>query len=291
MPSLTDKTVLISGATRGIGLAIAVRAARDGANVAILGKTTQPHPRLAGTLRTAARSVEDAGGHALPIMCDIRFAEQVDEAIQQTVDRFGGIDVLVNNASAISLTSTQDTEVKRWNLMHDINVRGTFLVTRAATPHLRRANQAHVLTMSPPLDLDPRWFAPHVAYTTSKMAMSMLTVGFAQELRGDGIAVNALWPLTTIDTAAVRNVLGGEDLASSSRRPEIVADAAHAILTSSTYTTGNFFIDEEVLADRGVTDFDSYSVTPGAALTLDFFVPRDTVARSHSRLVASALYE
>lgn len=278
--SLAGKTLLITGGSRGIGLAIGLRAAADGANVAIAAKTTQAHPRLPGTIYTAAEEVEAAGGSALPVVCDIRFEDQVVAAVEATVERFGGIDVVVNNASAISLTPTLQTEMKRYDLMNQVNTRGTFVVSKAAIPHLKEAANPHILTMSPPLDMRARWFAPHVAYTIAKMGMSMCTLGMSEELRADGIAVNSLWPLTTIDTAAVRNVLGGDAMARRSRTPQILADAAYAILTRpSRECTGNFFIDEEVLRSEGVTDFDQYA--PGATEPpfLDFFVPDEVVAR------------
>jgi citronellol/citronellal dehydrogenase len=275
MASLKDKTVVVSGGSRGIGLAIAVRAARDGAQVALLGKTDQPHPKLSGTLHTAASEVERAGGTALPIVCDIRSDEQVAHAIDQVVDRFGGIDICVNNASAVSPTTTLATDMKRYDLMHDINVRGTFLVSKTCLPHLLAAGNPHILTLSPPLDMAAHWFAPHLAYTMSKMAMSMVTLGLAEELAAQGVAVNSLWPLTTIDTAAVRNLLGGEAVVATRRTAEIVGDAAYAILTRpARECTGNFFIDEDVLREEGVTDFERYAVTPGAELTADFFVPQ-----------------
>lgn len=281
--SLAGRTVLLSGGTRGIGLAIAVRVAADGANVVLLGKTDQPHPKLPGTLHTAAAQVEAAGGLALPVVCDIRFDDQVLAAVEQAVAAFGGIDVLVNNASAISPTPTLDTEMKRFDLMHQVNVRGTFMVTKAALPHLLKAPNPHVLTLSPPLDLDPKWYAPHLAYTMSKMAMSMVTLGLAAEFASQGIAVNSLWPLTSVDTAAVRNVLGGDGMAATSRTTDIVADAAHAILTRpAREATGNFYIDEEVLREEGVTDFTRYAPHASGPLTLDFFVPDATAARSHT---------
>jgi citronellol/citronellal dehydrogenase len=285
MTSLKGKTVLVSGGSRGIGLAIAVRAARDGAQVAVLGKTGEPNPKLPGTLYSAASEVERAGGTALPIVCDIRSDEQVTRAVDEVVARFGGIDVCVNNASAISPTTTPATDMKRYDLMHDINVRGTFLVSKTCLPHLMAAANPHILTLSPPLDMAAHWFAPHLAYTMSKMAMSMVTLGLAEELAAHGVAVNSLWPLTTIDTAAVRNLLGGAGAAASSRTAEIVADAAHVILTRPARDcTGNFFIDEEVLREEGVTDFERYAVTPGAGLTVDFFVPRGSLAHATSAL-------
>lgn len=276
--SLKDKTLFISGASRGIGLAIALRAARDGARVVIAAKTAEPHPRLPGTIYTAAREIEDAGGEALPIICDIRFEDQVETAIAQAVARFGGIDICINNASAISPTPTLDTEMKRYDLMHSINTRGTFLVSRLCIPHLKAAANPHILNLAPPLDMDAKWFAPHLAYTMAKMGMSLCTLGMSREFADDGIAVNSLWPLTAIDTAAVRNVLGGADTVQGSRTPAIMADAAHAILSrSSRECSGNFFVDEVLLREEGVEDFAPYAVDPDADLIRDFFVP-DAVA-------------
>ena len=273
-PALAGKTVLISGGSRGIGLAIALRAARDGANVALLAKTAEPHPKLEGTVFTAAEQIEDAGGHALPIVGDVRDEQSVLGAVAKTVERFGGLDICVNNASAIDLSSIESLPMKRYDLMQDINTRGTFLMTKACVPHLKRAVNPHVLTLSPPLSLDPKWFAPYLAYALSKFGMSMCTLGLAQELRGDGIAVNSLWPRTIIATAAVRNLLGGEEAMLRSRRPEIVADAAHAILVRpSRRTTGNFFLVEDVLAEEGITDLSSYGYgEPSAELQKDIFV-------------------
>lgn len=286
--SLAGRTVLVSGGTRGIGLAIAVRAAADGANVVLLGKTDQPHPQLRGTLHTAAADVEAAGGHALPVVCDIRFEDQVLAAVEQAVSAFGGVDVLVNNASAISPTPTLATQMKRFDLMHQVNGRGTFMVTKTTLPHLLQADNPHVLTLSPPLDLDPKWYAPHLAYTMSKMTMSMVTLGLAAEFASHGVAVNSLWPLTSIDTAAVRNVLGGDGMAATSRTTDIVADAAHAILTRpAREATGNFYIDEEVLRAEGVTDFTRYAPHTSGPLTLDFFVPDATAGRSHTPVTSS----
>jgi citronellol/citronellal dehydrogenase len=283
--SLLGKTLLITGGTRGIGLAIALRAARDGANVAILGKTAQPHPRLPGTVFTAAAEVEGAGGRALALVGDVRSEEQVLDAVARTVAAFGGLDVLVNNASAISLTGTLDTELKRYDLMHQVNARGTFLCSKACVPHLRRAANPHILTLSPPLDLRAKWFAPHAAYTMAKFGMSLCTLAMAEEFRKEGIAVNSLWPLTVIDTAAVRNLLGGEALARCSRRPEMVADAAHAVLVRpARECTGNFFIDEEVLRAEGVDDFTRYAVDTQAPLAADYFLPDAVLERTPTRL-------
>ena len=270
---LKGKTLFITGASRGIGLAIALRAARDGANVTIAAKTTQAHPRLPGTIRSAAAEIEAAGGQALACAVDVRDDGQIQDAVARTVERFGGIDILVNNASAISLTGTRDTEMKRFDLMHQVNVRATFACTRACLPHLEKAANPHVLVMSPPLSVEARWFAPHLAYTLTKMGMSLCVLGFAEELRGAGIAVNALWPRTIIATAAIRNLLGGEEAIKGARWPAIVADAAHAILTrASREATGRFFIDDEVLAAAGVTDLSPYAVVPGAQLLPDLFL-------------------
>jgi citronellol/citronellal dehydrogenase len=271
--SLAGKTLFITGASRGIGLAIATRAARDGARVAIVAKTAEPHPKLPGTIYTAAQAIEAAGGQALPIVCDIQHDEQVAAAVHKTVETFGGIDVLVNNASAIHLTGTEATPMKRYDLMHRINTRGTFLCSQLCIPHLRQAANPHILNLSPPLNMEARWFAPHVAYTMAKFGMSMCVLGMAEELKRDGIAVNALWPRTVIATAAVQNLLGGDAAIAGSRKPEIMADAAHVILTRPARTfTGNFCIDDEVLASAGVTDLSGYATSPGAQLIPDFFV-------------------
>ncbi|MFI0849032.1 SDR family oxidoreductase [Mesorhizobium sp. IMUNJ 23232] len=278
--SLKGKTLFISGGSRGIGLAIALRAARDGANVTIAAKTDTPHPKLPGTIHTAAAEIEAAGGRGLAVLCDIRDEGQVAEAVARTVEKFGGIDICVNNASAIQLTGTLETDMKRFDLMHQINTRGTFLVSKMCIPHLKLAQNPHILNLAPPLDMKEKWFKGHVAYTMAKFGMSMCTLGMSAEFASAGIAVNSLWPLTAIDTAAVRNLLGGEAVASISRSPEIMADAAHAILNRpSRETTGNFFIDEEVLRAEGVTDFEKYA--PGAAgkLAGDFFVPDEVFAR------------
>jgi citronellol/citronellal dehydrogenase len=285
MRDLRGKTLFITGASRGIGLTIALRAARDGANVAIVSKTTEAHPKLPGTIYTAASVIEEAGGKALPIPCDIRFEDQVRSAVEQTVATFGGIDVCVNNASAISLTSTAQTEMKRFDLMNAVNVRGTFLCSREVLPHLRRAENPHILNLSPPLDMQAKWFAPHLAYSIAKYGMSLCTLGMAEEFRKDGIAVNSLWPVSTIDTAAVRNLLGGTIAATVSRTPQILADAAHAILCcSSRECTGCFFIDEEVLRLNGTTDFSAYASVPDEQLARDFFVPDEFFERVPSRV-------
>jgi citronellol/citronellal dehydrogenase len=283
--SLQGKTLFITGASRGIGLAIALRAARDGANVAIAAKTIEPHPKLPGTIYTAAEEIERAGGKALALPCDIRFEDQVYLAVRKTVERFGGIDACVNNASAISLTRTVDTEMKRYDLVNQVNARGTFLCSKAAIPYLAKAGNPHILNLAPPLDMKARWFKNHVAYAMAKFGMSMCTLGMAEELRPQGIAVNSLWPLTMIDTAALRNLLGGDAMARASRKPEILADAAAVILSRPAAScTGNFFIDEEVLRDAGVTDFTRYANDPDARLVPDFFVPEDAIARSATRL-------
>lgn len=269
--TLKGKTLFISGGSRGIGLAIATRAARDGANVVIAAKTEEPHPKLPGTIHSAAEEIERAGGQALAVRCDIREEDDVRAAVRAAVDRFGGIDVLVNNASAISLTPTLETPMKRFDLMHGVNARGTFLCSQVALPHLKEAENPHILTLAPPLNLDPRWFAPHLAYTMAKYGMSMCVLGMAEEFRKDGVAVNALWPRTIIHTAAL-NLLPGVDVRGC-RTPDIVADAAHAVLVRpAARTTGRFFIDEEVLAEEGVTDFGRYAVEPGVPLLTDLFL-------------------
>ncbi|MEC7519799.1 MAG: NAD(P)-dependent oxidoreductase [Myxococcota bacterium] len=273
MATLKGKTLFITGASRGIGKAIALRAARDGANVAIAAKTVEPHPRLPGTIHTAAEEIEAAGGKALPLQVDIRDEARVQEAIAETVEKFGGIDVLVNNASAIMLTGTLQTPMKRFDLMHQVNARGTFVCSQAAIPHLAKSDNPHILNISPPLNMETKWFAPHVAYTMAKFGMSMCVLGMHEELRPKKIAVNALWPRTAVATAAVQNLLGGDEAMKGSRKPEIMADAAHVVLTRpSTEATGNFYIDDEVLTEAGVTDFDQYAVDPSAELIPDFFL-------------------
>jgi len=258
--SLAGKTLFISGGSRGIGLAIALRAARDGANVALIAKTAEPHPKLEGTVFTAAEQIEASGGSALPVVGDIRDDAQVLAAVEQTAERFGGIDVCVNNASAINLAGTEALEMKRYDLMQDINTRGTFVVSKACIPHLKSAENPHVLTLSPPLNMDPKWFKGHVAYTIAKYGMSMCTIGMAEEFRDAGIAFNGLWPRTIIATAAVQNLLGGDEAMARSRRPELVADAAHAVVTRpSRECTGNLFLAEDVLAEDGITDMAAYS--------------------------------
>ncbi len=259
MTDLANTTMFISGGSRGIGLAIAKRAARDGANVCLIAKTAEPDPRLEGTIYTAAEEIEQAGGQALPVVGDIRDEQSVAGAVAQCVERFGGIDVCLNNASAINLNGTEAMEMKRYDLMQDINTRGTYVVSKYCIPHLKAAGNPHVLTLSPPLNLNPKWFAHHAAYTIAKYGMSMCTLGMAEEFRGEGIAFNALWPRTIVATAAVQNLLGGDAAMARSRKPEIMADAAYAILTRpSRECTGNFFIDDEVLAQDGITDLSGY---------------------------------
>jgi citronellol/citronellal dehydrogenase len=268
--TLAKKTLFISGASRGIGLAIGVKAARDGANVVIAAKTAEAHPKLAGTIYTAAKEIEAAGGKALPLVCDIRNEEQVHDCVKKAVETFGGIDVCINNASAINLTGTLETTMKKYDLMHQINLRGTFLVSQACLPHLLSAKTPHILNLSPPLNMDAKWFGPHVAYTMAKFGMSMCVLGMAEEFKGK-VAVNALWPKTTIATAAV-NMLGGDELMKASRSPAIMADAAYTILTKPLTFTGNFCIDEQVLRDAGVTDFLPYRMDPAVEPMPDFFV-------------------
>lgn len=277
MSDLKGKTMFVSGGSRGIGLAIATRAAQDGANVIIAAKTAEPHPRLPGTIYTAAEQIEQAGGQALPIVCDIRDEQQVESAVAAGAEAFGGIDICVNNASAISLTPTLNTSMKRYDLMHQINTRGTFLVSKTCIPYLLKSDNPHILNLSAPLNMEEKWFAPHVAYTMAKFGMSMCVLGMAGEFREQGIAVNALWPRTVIATAAVQNLLGGEDMIKRSRKPEIMADAAHVILTRpSREFSGNFCIDDEVLESAGVTDLSIYAVDPSVEPIPDFFVdPRD----------------
>ncbi len=271
--SLKGKTLFISGASRGIGLAIGVRAARDGANVVIAAKTAEPNPKLPGTIYSAAEEIERAGGKALPCIVDIRSEDQIQAAVAKAVAMFGGIDILVNNASAISLSGTLQTPMKRYDLMHQINTRGTFACSQACLPHLLKAENPHILNLSPPLNMEARWFGPHVAYTMAKFGMSMCVLGMAEEFRSEGVAVNALWPRTTIATAAINNLLGGEAIMKGSRKPEIMGDAAHYIFTRPSRTcTGNFFIDDEVMASEGITNLDHYAFFPGEPLIPDFFV-------------------
>ncbi|MBX3186380.1 MAG: NAD(P)-dependent oxidoreductase [Labilithrix sp.] len=276
MSTLKGKTLFITGASRGIGKAIALRAAKDGANVVVAAKTADPHPKLPGTIYTAKEEIEAAGGKALACIVDVRFEEQIQEAVKQTVATFGGIDILVNNASAISLTGTLETPLKRFDLMHGINTRGTFACSQACIPHLEKAENPHILNISPPLNMEAKWFAPHVAYTMAKFGMSLCVLGMAEELKSKKIAVNALWPKTVIATAAVQNLLGGDATVRGSRSPDIMADAAHAILTrKSSELTGNFCVDEQVLREAGVTDFSAYAMTPGmkdSDLIPDYFL-------------------
>ncbi len=273
MANLDGKTLFITGGSRGIGLAIAKRAARDGANVVIAAKTAEPHPKLPGTIYTAAQEIEEAGGAALPVVCDIRSEDQVEAAVAAAAERFGGIDICVNNASAISLRPTTHTSMRRYDLMHQVNTRGTFLVSKTCLPHLGKAENPHILNISPPLLMEEKWFAPHVAYTMAKYGMSLCVLGMAGEFREAGVAVNALWPRTAIATAAVQNLLGGDEMIKRSRKPEIMADAAHVILTKpSREFTGNFCIDDETLESSGVTDLSGYAVDPDAELLPDFFV-------------------
>jgi citronellol/citronellal dehydrogenase len=274
MASLKGKTLFITGASRGIGKAIALRAARDGANVVVAAKTVEPHPRLPGTIYSAAEEIEAAGGRALASVVDVRDEDQIRAAVARAADTFGGIDILVNNASAISLSRTVDTPLKRFDLMHQINTRGTFACSQACIPYLAKAENPHILNLAPPLTaLQPRWFAPHLAYTMAKFGMSLCVLGMAEELRPQGIAVNALWPRTIIATAAVNNLLGGEQAMKGARTPEIMGDAAHVILTRpSREFTGHFCIDDEVLGSAGITDLDRYAVTPGGALLPDLFL-------------------
>lgn len=275
MTTLAGKTLFLSGGSRGIGLAIALRAARDGANVVIAAKTAEPHPKLEGTVYTAAAAIEAAGGRALPVVCDIRSEDQVAAAVAAAVERFGGIDIVVNNASAISLTRIAETDIKRFDLMHAINTRGTYLVTKTCLPHLKQAPNPHVLMLSPPLDMQAKWFAGHVAYSIAKFGMSLCVLGMADELKPDGIAVNALWPRTTIATAAIANILGGAALMRRSRSADILADAAHLVVTQPARAfTGRFLIDDTFLHDYGgVTDFERYRIDPTTTLAADFFVP------------------
>jgi citronellol/citronellal dehydrogenase len=273
MGSLKGKTLFITGASRGIGKAIGLRAAQDGANIVVAAKTAEPHPKLEGTIYSAVKDFEAAGGRGLACLTDIRFEDQVRAAVDKAVETFGGIDILVNNASAIQLTGTLETPMKRFDLMHGVNMRGTYLTSQACLPYLLKAKNPHILNISPPLSMDAKWFAHNVAYTMAKFGMSMCVLGMAEEFRDRGVAVNALWPRTAIATAAVRNLLGGEAAIRGCRTPEIMADAAHVILTrDSRKCTGNFFIDDDVLKSEGVTNFDRYAVDPSVELTADFFV-------------------
>ncbi|THD27338.1 Hydroxysteroid dehydrogenase like protein 2 [Fasciola hepatica] len=275
LTNLAGKTIFITGGSRGIGRSIALRAARDGAKIVIAAKTAEPHPKLPGTIYTVASEIEKAGGEALACAVDIRFDDQVQKAIDRAVKTFGGIDILVNNASAISLTNTQSTEMKTYDLMMDINARGSFMCSKFCVPYLKKSPNPHILTLSPPLNMFPKWFSNHLAYSMSKYAMSMTVLGMAKELQPLGIAVNALWPRTAIYTSATKMIGGGEDFASFCRQPEIMADAAYAILTrpaKETKNTGNFFVDDDVLREQGVTDFEKYAIKPGGRLAPDFFL-------------------
>ena len=273
MKMLKNKTLFITGASRGIGKAIAIRAAQDGANIAAVAKTKEPHPKLPGTVYSAVEDINMAGGHGLACIADIRFEDQVKAAVDATIKEFGGIDIVINDASAISLTPTLETEMKRFDLMFSVNVRGTFMCSKICIPHLKKSENPHILNLSPPLNMASKWFAHHVAYTMSKYGMSMCVLGMAEEFKKDNIAVNALWPRTAIATAAVKNLLGGESAVKHSRKPEIVADAAYYIITEkSDQCTGNFFIDDEVLIEHGITDLSHYSVVPNARLIPDFFL-------------------
>ena len=270
---MKGKNVLITGGSRGIGKAIALRLAREGANIAIAAKTSEPHPKLEGTIHTAAAEIESLGVKALALQCDIRFEEQIEAAVAKTVETFGGIDILVNNASAINLTPTEQTEPKRFDLMHGIQIRGTFFTSRACIPHLKKSSHAHILNLSPPINLNPKWFAQHLAYTMSKYGMSMIVLGLAEELKSHKIAANALWPQTTIATAAVKNLLGGDYLMQMSRTPEIVGEAAfHILKRDPASCTGNFFIDEDVLKEEGITDLSAYAVNQEQSLMKDIFL-------------------
>jgi len=276
--SLKGKTLFVTGASRGIGLAIALRAARDGANIAVAAKTAEPHKHLPGTIHTAAEEIEGAGGRALPLVVDVRDEASVMAAVTRTVEAFGGIDICVNNASAIQLTRTEQTDMKRYDLMHQVNARGTFLVSKACIPHLRRSPNPHVLALSPPLDLAPHWFANHVAYSMAKYGMSLCMLGMAEEFRSDGIAFNALWPRTAIATAAIQFALAGDEAMGHCRTPEIMADAAWAIFNKPARSfTGRFLIDDSFLYEEGERDFDRYRVDPSKPLMPDFFVPADSL--------------
>ncbi|MDY8110115.1 NAD(P)-dependent oxidoreductase [Fulvimarina sp. 2208YS6-2-32] len=278
--SLESKTLFMSGGSRGIGLAIALRAAKDGANIVIAAKTDKPHPKLPGTIHTAVEEIEAAGGQGLATVCDIREDDQVKAAVAKAVERFGGIDICINNASAIQLTGTLETPMRRYDLMNEVNARGTFLVSQTCLPHLLKADNPHILNLAPPLDMKPKWFAGHTAYTMAKFGMSMCTLGMAAEFRDRNVGVNSLWPLTAIDTAAVRFALGGDAMAKMSRSPAIIADAAHVILTRpASQTSGNFFIDELLLREEGVTDFSIYGPEGGGDPVADFFVPDEVFAQ------------
>lgn len=286
--SLKGKTLFITGASRGIGKAIALRAAEDGANVAVAAKTTEPHPKLEGTIFSAAEEIEAAGGKALPIVLDVRDDDAVKTAIDKTADHFGGLDILVNNASAIQLTPLQQTDMKKFDLMHQINTRGTMACSKHAIPYLAKSENPHILMLSPPLDMQEKWFSPFVPYAIAKYGMSLVVLGLAGELRSKGVAVNALWPRTTIATAAIKNIIGGDKMMQTSRTPDILADAAYEVFnTPSKELSGQFLIDDTFLASRGVTDFDQYRVDPTQSLTPDFFVPDDSKAPASMKPVSS----
>lgn len=291
--SLQGKTIFMSGGSRGIGLAIAKRCAQDGANVAIAAKTAEPHPKLEGTIYTAAKEIEAAGGKALPLVCDIRDEAAVDAAVASCVEKFGGIDICINNASAVSPTPVMNTPMKRYDLMNEVNARGTFMLSQKSQPHLKNGTNPHIVNIAPPLDMDSRWFKNHTAYTMAKYGMSLCTLGMAEEFRKDGIAVNSLWPMTSIDTAAVRNVLGGDSMAKMSRTPAIMADAAYVLLNQNSRDfTGQYVIDEFILKDAGTTDFKQYN-QPGydGPLAADFFIPSDWVKRSASEVMEHPGYK
>ena len=285
--SLQGKTIFMSGGSRGIGLAMAKKCAEDGANVAIAAKTAEPHPKLEGTIYSAAKDIESAGGKALPLLCDIRDEAAVDKAVAACIDKFGGIDICINNASAVSPTPVTATPMKRYDLMNDVNARGTFMLSQKCYPHLKKSSNPHIVNIAPPLDMDKRWFKNHTAYTMAKYGMSMCTLGMAEEFRKDGIGVNSLWPMTSIDTAAVRNILGGDSMAKMSRTPAIMADAAYVLLNQDAREfTGQFVIDEFILKDTGTTDFKKYN-QPGydGPLAADFFIPSDWVVKSASNVM------
>ncbi|PHR59817.1 MAG: short chain dehydrogenase [Robiginitomaculum sp.] len=272
--SLKGKTIFMSGGSRGIGLAIAIRAAQDGANIVIAAKTSEPHPKLPGTIYTAAKEIEEAGGQVLPVICDVRDEANVQAAIDAAVEKFGGIDICVNNASAVSMTNTEHTTMKRYDLMNGVNARGTFMLSKLCLPYLKKSEHAHILNLSPPLDMVAKWFKSHTAYTMAKYGMSMCTLGMAAEFKDYGIGVNSLWPLTPIDTAAIRNILGGDEMAKMSRTVEILSDCAHMMLTKDPREfTGNFVVDEQFMRAEGITDFSKYAPGGDAMLAGDFFVP------------------
>lgn len=270
---MSGKTAFITGASRGIGEAIALKLAAAGANIVVIGKTVQEDERLGGTIHTAVEKINEAGGVGLAVQCDIRDEAQIRNAVHQAVERFGGIDMLVNNASAIALSNTEDTDMKRFNLVHDINVRGTFMVTKHCVPYLKKSANGHILTLSPPINMDPRWIAPYIGYTISKYSMSMMSLAWAEEFRKDGVAANSLWPVTTIATAAVKNLLGGDMLMARSRKPQILADCVYYILSQpARECSGNLYLDEDVLKAAGITDLEQYAVTPGGPLQTDLYI-------------------